>query len=95
MHGRVAMLAALGFVVQEQLQDFPAFLNFDGVVTGAQPNTHDDTRVAGWHTAKSDLGIIDARHTAVSVGPNFAPVPCISLNDVAHIFFYWTEDRAS
>ena len=28
-HGRVAMLAALGFVVGEQLEDFPAFMNFD------------------------------------------------------------------
>lgn len=34
MHGRVAMLASLGFIVGEQLEDFPAFLNFDGSVTG-------------------------------------------------------------
>jgi len=33
-HGRVAMLAALGFVVGEQLEDFPAFVNFDGHITG-------------------------------------------------------------
>lgn len=33
-HGRVAMLAALGFVVGEQLQDFPLFFNFDGRVSG-------------------------------------------------------------
>lgn len=33
-HGRVAMLAALGFLVGENLEDFPAFLNFDGAVTG-------------------------------------------------------------
>lgn len=33
-HGRVAMLAALGFIVGEQLEDFPAFLNADGHVTG-------------------------------------------------------------
>jgi hypothetical protein len=26
-HGRVAMLAALGFIVGEQLEDFPAFFN--------------------------------------------------------------------
>ena len=29
-----AMLAALGFVVGEQLEDFPAFMNWDGSVTG-------------------------------------------------------------
>ena len=34
-HGRVSMLAALGFIVGEQLEDFPAFLNFDGQITGA------------------------------------------------------------
>ena len=28
------MLAALGFVIGEQLEDFPAFMNFDGQVTG-------------------------------------------------------------
>ena len=28
--GRVSMLAALGFIVGEQLEDFPAFFNFDG-----------------------------------------------------------------
>ena len=33
-HGRVAMLAALGFIVGEQLEDFPAFVNFDGHITG-------------------------------------------------------------
>jgi len=27
-HGRVAMLAAVGFVIGEQLEDFPAFMNF-------------------------------------------------------------------
>lgn len=34
VHGRVAMLAALGFIVGEQLEDFPAFLNADGHITG-------------------------------------------------------------
>ena len=37
MHGRIAMLAALGFVIGEQLEDFPAFMNFDGSITGALP----------------------------------------------------------
>ncbi len=34
MHGRVSMLAALGFIVGEQLQDFPLFFNWDGRVSG-------------------------------------------------------------
>jgi light-harvesting complex I chlorophyll a/b binding protein 1 len=33
-HGRVAMLASLGFIVQEQLEDFPLFYNIDGHITG-------------------------------------------------------------
>lgn len=33
-HGRVAMLAALGFIVGEQLQDYPIFYNFDGNIHG-------------------------------------------------------------
>jgi light-harvesting complex I chlorophyll a/b binding protein 1 len=33
-HGRVAMLASLGFIVQEQLQDYSLFYNFDGKITG-------------------------------------------------------------
>lgn len=33
-HGRVAMLAALGFVVQEQLEDYPLLFNVDGHITG-------------------------------------------------------------
>ena len=36
-HGRVAMLAALGFIVGEQLEDFPAFMNVDGNIVGACP----------------------------------------------------------
>eukprot|EP00976_Prorocentrum_cordatum_P041884 848798-Prorocentrum_minimum.AAC.1 len=28
------MLAALGFIIGEQLEDFPAFFNFDGSITG-------------------------------------------------------------
>lgn len=34
VHGRVAMLAALGFIVQEQLEDFPTLYNFDGHIVG-------------------------------------------------------------
>merc|ERR1711924_395080 len=33
-HGRVAMLAALGFVVGEQLEDSDTWLLFDGNITG-------------------------------------------------------------
>ena len=34
VHGRVAMLASLGFVIGENLEDFPAFYNLDGHISG-------------------------------------------------------------
>lgn len=34
VHGRVAMLAAVGFIVGEQLEDFPTLYNFDGHIVG-------------------------------------------------------------
>lgn len=34
VHGRVAMLASVGFIVGEQLEDFPTLYNFDGHITG-------------------------------------------------------------
>lgn len=37
-HGRVAMLAALGFIVGEQLQDFPLFFSEFGVLAAGTKN---------------------------------------------------------
>ncbi|KIZ02991.1 fucoxanthin chlorophyll a/c protein [Monoraphidium neglectum] len=34
IHGRVSMLASVGFIVGENLEDFPAFYNFDGQISG-------------------------------------------------------------
>jgi light-harvesting complex I chlorophyll a/b binding protein 1 len=46
-HGRVSMLAALGFVVGEQLEDFPAFLNVDGHITGPAINHFQQVEARG------------------------------------------------
>lgn len=46
-HGRVAMLAALGFVIGEQLEDFPAFLNVDGHITGPAINHFQQVEARG------------------------------------------------
>jgi light-harvesting complex I chlorophyll a/b binding protein 1 len=46
-HGRVSMLAALGFVVGEQLEGFPAFLNADGHVTGPAINHFQQVEARG------------------------------------------------
>ena len=36
-HGRVCMLAAVGFLVGENLEDVPLFFNWDGSITGTLP----------------------------------------------------------
>merc|ERR1712159_686968 len=54
-HGRVAMLAALGFVVGEQLEDSSAFLLFDGNITGPAIGHCESYRVAvGWATPQGN-----------------------------------------
>lgn len=66
-HGRVAMLAALGFVVGEQLEDFPAFLNFDGSVTGPAI-THfqqvEETRPLFWEALVLCIGLAESFRVA-------------------------------
>lgn len=59
-HGRVAMLAALGFVVGEQLEDFPAFMNFDGSVTG--PAIYQFQQIGGnfWGPLVIAIGVCEA-----------------------------------
>lgn len=69
MHGRVAMLAALGFVVGEQLEDFPAFMNFDGQITGPaiyQFQRVEEVRPLFWETLVLAIGL--AETWRVSVG---------------------------
>lgn len=46
-HSRVAMLAALGFVIGEQLEGFPAFLNVDGHITGPAINHFQQVEARG------------------------------------------------
>lgn len=45
--GCVAMLAALGFLVGEQVADFPIFLNVDGHVTGPAINHFQQVEAEG------------------------------------------------
>lgn len=78
VHGRVAMLAALGFVIGEQLEDFPAFLNFDGSVTGPAI-THfqqvEETRPLFWESLVLCIGLAEsfrvAKGWAAPVGTGF------------------------
>jgi len=68
-HGRVSMLAALGFLVGEQLENFPIFLNVDGHVTGPAINHFQQVEARGaifWEPVL--LGIALCESYRVSVG---------------------------
>jgi len=64
-HGRVAMLAALGFVVGEQLEDFPAFMNFDGSITGPAINHFQQVRQGFWEPLLIVIGICETYRVAL------------------------------
>merc|ERR1711903_413170 len=64
-HGRVAMLAALGFVVGEQLEDFPLFLNFDGNITGPAIGHYQQLGQGFWEPLLLAIGICESYRVAV------------------------------
>lgn len=67
-HGRVAMLAALGFVIGEQLEGFPAFLNADGHVTGPAITHFQQVEARGaifWEPLVFAIGLAEAYRVQV------------------------------
>lgn len=71
-HGRVSMLAALGFIVGEQLEDFPAFLNFDGQITGPAIFQFQQVEARGaifWEPLIFAIGIAEAYRVALGWSP--------------------------
>jgi hypothetical protein len=70
------MLAALGFIVGEQLEDFPAFVNFDGHITGEhwqQSMTRTSTTV---HPAAPSASYAGAADACQRCSPRYlAPLP--------------------
>jgi hypothetical protein len=64
-HGRVSMLAALGFVIGEQLEDFPAFMNFDGNITGPAINQFQQVQQGFWEPLLIVIGICESYRVAV------------------------------
>eukprot|EP00798_Chlamydomonas_sp_ICE-L_P028796 gene28796-31984_t len=58
-HGRVAMLASLGFVIGEQLEDFPAFMNFDGSITGPAIYQFQQVRQGFWEPLLICIGLAE------------------------------------
>eukprot|EP00242_Pyramimonas_sp_CCMP2087_P007332 CAMPEP_0198209532 /NCGR_PEP_ID=MMETSP1445-20131203/16736_1 /TAXON_ID=36898 /ORGANISM="Pyramimonas sp., Strain CCMP2087" /LENGTH=220 /DNA_ID=CAMNT_0043883343 /DNA_START=62 /DNA_END=724 /DNA_ORIENTATION=+ len=61
-HGRVAMLASLGFVVGEQLEDFPLF---DGAVTGPAINQFQQVQSGFWVPLVIAIGVCEAYRVSV------------------------------
>ena len=64
-HGRVSMLAALGFVIGEQLEDFPLFYNFDGRISGPAINHFQQVGQGFWEPLVLAIGILESYRVAV------------------------------
>lgn len=67
-HGRVSMLAALGFLIGEQLESFPVFLNADGHVTGPAINHFQQVEARGaifWEPLVFAIGLCEAYRVSV------------------------------
>jgi len=68
VHGRVSMLAALGFIVGEQLEDFPAFYNLDGHITGPAIYQFQQVEARGgvfWEPLLIAIGLAESWRVAV------------------------------
>ncbi|GFR49170.1 hypothetical protein Agub_g11192 [Astrephomene gubernaculifera] len=64
-HGRVSMLAALGFIVGEQLQDYPLFFNFDGRVSGPAITHFSQIGQGFWEPLLIAIGIAESYRVAI------------------------------
>ena len=68
VHGRVAMLAALGFIVGENLEDFPAFYNLDGHIAGPAIYQFQQVEARGgvfWEPLVLAIGLAETWRVAV------------------------------
>lgn len=68
VHGRVAMLASLGFVIGENLEDFPAFYNLDGHIAGPAIYQFQQVEARGaifWEPLVLAIGLAEAWRVAV------------------------------
>jgi len=59
-HGRVAMLAAVGFIIGEQLEDFPLFFNFDGHITGPAITQFQQVQQGFWEPLLIAIGLAES-----------------------------------
>jgi len=65
-HGRVSMLAALGFIIGEQLEDFPVFMNFDGNITGPAINQFQQVQQGFWEPLLIVIGIAESYRVSLA-----------------------------
>ncbi|KAG1678497.1 hypothetical protein FOA52_014530 [Chlamydomonas sp. UWO 241] len=74
-HGQVAMLAAIGFIAGEQLQDFPLFYNFDGMIQGQAINQFAQVKQGFWEPLLIAIGLAETYRVSVGwstpTGNNF------------------------
>jgi len=68
-HGRVAMLGAVGFIVGEQLEDFPMFFNWDGQITGPAINQFQQVSDGFWVPLVLAIGIAEAYRASIGWAP--------------------------
>ncbi|KAJ9515816.1 hypothetical protein QJQ45_008656 [Haematococcus lacustris] len=59
-HGRVAMLAAVGFIVGEQLEDSALFYNFDGQISGPAINHFQQVKPGFWEPLLVAIGLCES-----------------------------------
>ncbi|KAG1678528.1 hypothetical protein FOA52_014562 [Chlamydomonas sp. UWO 241] len=88
-HGRVAMLAALGFITGEQLQDFPLFYNFDGQIEGQAINQFQQVKQGFWEPLLIAIGLAESYRVSIGwatpVGNNFNALK--DDYDVGNLYF--------
>lgn len=68
-HGRVCMLAALGFLVGEQVQDKTLFYNWDGGIQGPAIVHFQQTKQGFWEPLVIFIGIAEAYRVAKGWAP--------------------------
>eukprot|EP00798_Chlamydomonas_sp_ICE-L_P019055 gene19055-25657_t len=69
VHSRVAMLAAVGFLVGEQVEDIPVFINFEGDITGPAINQFQQIRQGFWEPLLIAIGLAESYRVAVGWSP--------------------------
>eukprot|EP00798_Chlamydomonas_sp_ICE-L_P016797 gene16797-23075_t len=73
IHSRVAMLAAVGFLVGEKVEDVDAFTLFEGKITGPAINQFQQIKQGFWEPLLITIGLAEAYRVALGwATPNAA-----------------------